>query len=167
MLSPPRGAWLRMSMREQHTLVHAHTRVHTHTEETSYCSGHSWDECAQEGTGQAERRGRLSPTLLPRDTQGSSPSTPALPLGTGAVLAPPDPWGHTLGWYGGQAGAGPAHFWVTAHSMTLGRDIPFTTALLPESRVPYVSAPLTPSWAWGPQHPQHAQTAGPELVELR
>lgn len=166
MLSPPGGAWLRTSTRQQHAHVHAHTRVrtYTHTEETSYCSGHSWDECAQEGTGKAEQKGGLSPTLLPRDTQGSGPSAPALPSGTGAVLAPQGPWGRTRSRYGGWAAPGPAHSWVTTHSMTLQRDIPFTTALLPESRVPYVSAPPIPSWAWGPWHPQHAKMAAPELV---
>lgn len=104
--------------------------------------------------------------LLPRDTQGSSPSAPALSSGAGAVLAPQDPWGQTLSRHGGQAGPGPTHSWVTAHSMTPGRDIPFTTALLPESRVSYVSAAPTLSWAWGPWHLQHAQMADQELVEL-
>lgn len=56
----------------------------------------------------------------------TAPHRGLLPLGAGAVLAPQNSWGHTL------SCSQPTHSWVT------GRDIPFITVLLPESRVLYV-----------------------------
>lgn len=67
-----------------------------------------------------------------------------------AVLAAQNPWGHTLSW------SQPSHFWVTV-SHDPRRDIPFITALLPESRVLYVSAPPPLSWVWGQPHLWNAQ----------
>lgn len=139
---PPRGAWLRMSTRQQHTRAHTHVRTYTHTEETSYCSGHSWDECARgDRTRRMERW--AEPHTAPQGHTGLQPLHSCLRLVT-------DPWGHTPSPYSREAGPGPIHSYVTALSMTPGRDSPFTTASLPESRVPYASALPTPSWASGP-----------------
>lgn len=73
----------------------------------------------------------------------AAPQGSFLPVGAGAVLVPQNPWEHTLSW--------------SQLHMTPGRAIPFTTALLPESRVLYVSAPPPPSWAWGWAHRWKAQ----------
>lgn len=75
----------------------------------------------------------------------TAPHRGLLPVGAGAVLAAQNPWGHTLSW------SQPTHFWVTA-SYDPRRDIPFIMALLPESRVLYVSAPPPLSLAWGWPH---------------
>lgn len=133
---PPWGAWLRMSTRQHaaHTCMHVHiTQRDTQRTDTFGTSVHKrGQDKVVAGAPQGSPEGHAGLQSLP---------TPALLLGTRAVLPPQDPWLCTQSQYGSLASLSPAHSWATAHSVTLGRGILFTTALLPESRVSCVSAP--------------------------
>jgi len=144
-LSPAGG----LAQNEHEAAARTRARTHTHV-----CA------CTHAEFRRETQRGRA---CTGGDQSGTeSPSAPA--LGAGAVPAPQHPWDRRKPVR--RAGCCQPRSLV-AHRTTPGRDTSLTTALLPESRVPYASAPPSPSWAWGPRHPRHAQTAGLELAGRR
>lgn len=93
---PPWGAWLRMSRGGS-------TRTHV-------CTNTQRRDELLLGTqlGQVYTRGDRTSWMERWADPHTAPRRGLLPLTAGAVLAPQNPWGHTLSW------SQPTHSWVTA-----------------------------------------------------